>query len=93
MPIYEYECVKCGHVFEAQQSFSDAPLSKCESCRGKVRKLFSAPAIIFKGKGFHCTDYKGNGGPKKAACPSGECPAAESACEKIEDCKGKCAAS
>lgn len=91
MPTYEYQCLKCGTVVEAHQSFSDAPFTQCASCRGKLRKLFSPPAIIFKGKGFHCTDYTSNGAPRKA------CPAAEAGdtgtCEKADDCKGKCAAS
>ena len=79
MPTYEYQCHKCGHVFEVQQSFADEPISKCVSCRGKVRKLFSAPAIIFKGKGFHCTDYKSKGGPAKSTpCGAESCSTAKS---------------
>jgi putative FmdB family regulatory protein len=94
MPTYEYECQKCGHSFEVMQSFSDAPVSKCTECRGKVRKLFSPPAIIFKGKGFHCTDYKSKGGPRSTPCgeSAGEAKP-DSPCEKAADeCKGKCAA-
>jgi putative FmdB family regulatory protein len=82
MPIYEYECLKCGHRFEVQQSFSDAPIKTCnkDGCSGKVRKVFSPPAIIFKGSGFHITDYgRGSSGrkngtststPKSEACTS-----------------------
>jgi putative FmdB family regulatory protein len=94
MPTYEYECLKCGHTFELMRSFSDAPVSKCTECRGKVRKLFSAPAIIFKGKGFHCTDYKSNGAPKSTPCAEGPTDTKpESKCEKAsESCEGKCAA-
>lgn len=91
MPTYEYQCQKCGHVFEVMQSFSDAPVTKCEACAGKVKKLFSPPAIIFKGKGFHCNDYKSKGGPKKASCPSDK--SGETTCEKAAECKGECAAS
>lgn len=96
MPTYEYECTKCGHVFEVRQSFSDAPVAKCETCKGKVKKLFSPPAIIFKGKGWHCTDYKSGGGPTKSpACK--ECPSAtsESSNSPAETpcASGKCAAS
>ena len=70
MPIYEYECNKCGHRFDVMQSFSDPPVRTCESngCRGRVRKLLSAPAIIFKGSGFHVNDYSRNG--KKSASSS-----------------------
>ncbi|MEN6302496.1 MAG: FmdB family zinc ribbon protein [Armatimonadia bacterium] len=94
MPIYEYECQKCKSVFEVQQSFSDEPLTKCTSCGGKVRKLFSPPAIIFKGSGFHCNDYKSSGGPRKS-CPaaSADSSTGETKCDKADECKGKCAAS
>lgn len=94
MPTYEYKCQKCGHVFEARQSFSEAPLTKCEleTCNGKVKKLFSPPAIIFKGKGFYCTDNKSSGSPKRTSCPVEQTGDA-AACEKADDCKGACAAS
>ena len=58
MPIYEYQCTKCGEVFDALQKFSDAPLTKCKFCDGKVKKLFSTPALVFKGSGFYVTDNR-----------------------------------
>lgn len=94
MPTYEYECLKCGHHFDVMQSFSDAPISKCVECSGKVRKVFSPPAIIFKGKGFHCTDYKSGSGSSRPSCArdAGESKT-ETKCESASDgCKGKCAA-
>jgi putative FmdB family regulatory protein len=57
MPLYEYECLKCGTRFEQIQKFSDPPLTKHDGCGGKVRKLLSAPAIQFKGTGWYITDY------------------------------------
>lgn len=68
MPLYEYECLKCGERFELIQKFSDAPLTVCSQkgdsqCDGAVRKLLSAPAIQFKGSGWYVTDY-GKGGHK-----------------------------
>lgn len=57
VPIYEYECNKCGHRFEAVQKVSDPPLTKCEKCKGKVERLISSPAIQFKGTGWYVTDY------------------------------------
>ena len=57
MPLYEYECSKCGGRFEEIQKFSDEPLKKHEGCGGKVRRLLSAPAIQFKGSGWYVTDY------------------------------------
>ena len=66
MPIYEYECNKCGHRFEVIQKVSDAPLKKCEKCKGKAERLISSPAIQFKGTGWYVTDYakKGSSSPE-----------------------------
>jgi putative FmdB family regulatory protein len=63
MPLYEYECQKCGERFEQIQKFSDPPVKKHEGCGGKVRKLLSAPAIQFKGTGWYVTDYGRAGKP------------------------------
>lgn len=65
MPIYEYQCNKCGHRFEAIQKVNDPPLKKCEKCKGKVERMLSSPAIQFKGSGWYVTDYaKRSGGPE-----------------------------
>lgn len=56
MPFYEYRCTK-GHTFEVRQSMSDEPLKKCEVCGAKASRVLFAPAIHFKGTGFHNTDY------------------------------------
>ena len=56
MPLYEYQCDVCGR-FERIVKFSDPPLAACPTCNGKVQKLFSSPAIQFKGSGFYITDY------------------------------------
>jgi putative FmdB family regulatory protein len=67
VPLYEYQCPKCGR-FELIQKFSDAPLLACPTCGCEVQKLPSAPAIQFKGTGWYITDYarkgqnKGEGG-------------------------------
>ncbi|MBI2678045.1 MAG: zinc ribbon domain-containing protein [Candidatus Koribacter versatilis] len=69
MPIYEYQCKKCGHRFEKiHQNFSEARVKKCPQCGGAVEQLFSAPAAHFKGEGFYVTDYarKGSGKPESA---------------------------
>jgi putative FmdB family regulatory protein len=57
MPLYEYQCETCEHRFEKIQKFSDPPPAACPKCGGPVRKLFSSPAIQFKGSGFYITDY------------------------------------
>ena len=62
MPIYEYECKKCGRVMEAFQKFSEPPLTKCESCSGKVQKLISHSTFHLKGTGWYVTDYANRSG-------------------------------
>lgn len=58
MPTYEYACSKCGHQFEAFQSFSDAPITICPECGGEVKKVFSNVGVVFKGAGFYKTDSR-----------------------------------
>jgi len=57
MPLYEYQCKKCGHRFEKIQKFSDKMIRKCPECGGPVEQLVSAPAVQFKGSGWYVTDY------------------------------------
>lgn len=57
MPLYEYQCAKCGKVFEVIQKYSDSPLTVHEDCGGEVVRLLSAPAFHFKGSGWYATDY------------------------------------
>ena len=65
MPIYEYECQKCG-TFEMTQRITDEPLAKCPTCKGKVKKLISNTSFQLKGTGWYITDYarKGKDAPK-----------------------------
>jgi putative FmdB family regulatory protein len=58
VPTYQYACTSCGHQLEAVQSFSDDPLTACPACEGKLRKLYSAVGIVFKGSGFYRTDSR-----------------------------------
>ena len=57
MPLYEYQCAKCGERFEILQKISDPLYTHCPKCGGEMRKLLSSPAIQFKGSGFYKTDY------------------------------------
>lgn len=57
MPLYEYQCQQCREIVEVIQKFTDPPYSHCPKCGGEMRKLFSSPAIQFKGSGFYKTDY------------------------------------
>lgn len=63
MPTYEYACTECGERLEVVQRFSDDPLTVCEACGGKLRKVFSPVGIVFKGSGFYRTDSRNGGVP------------------------------
>lgn len=67
MPLYEYECKKCGHRFERIQKFSDPMVKKCPECGGKVEQMISAPAVQFKGSGWYVTDYAKRSGPASSS--------------------------
>jgi len=69
MPTYEYACTECGAHIEVVHSMSDAPLTACAVCGGKLRKVFSPIGIVFKGSGFYRTDSRGK--PAKAAGDKG----------------------
>ena len=62
MPIYEYECPKCGHEFEKIQQFSDAPVKRCPQCGGGVRKKLSVSSFQLRGGGWYSDGYSGKGG-------------------------------
>lgn len=75
MPIYEFECTKCGNQTEVWQKFSDKPLTKCEKCKGKMKKLISQSTFHLKGSGWYVTDYASDrtGAPQeKKESPSGK---------------------
>lgn len=69
MPVYDYRCDN-GHRFEAIQSMSDAPLTRCDQCGAPAERVLHAPAIHFKGSGFHNTDYGTRNRPKEAPAPA-----------------------
>lgn len=68
MPIYEYECKKCGHVEEVIQKFSDKPHTKCNFCSGKLQKLISQNSFHLKGSGWYVTDYSSR--PQSSSTPA-----------------------
>jgi len=68
VPTYQYTCTECGEPLEAVQKFTDAPLTVCPACGGRLRKVFSAVGIVFKGSGFYRTDSR-NG--SSATAPAG----------------------
>ena len=80
MPTYQYACTACGEQLEAVQKFSDDPLTECPACQGKLRKVFSAVGIVFKGSGFYRTDSRSSSSstttssttPSSSSKPSGD---------------------
>jgi putative FmdB family regulatory protein len=77
VPLYEFQCPKCGHRFERIQKFSDSDPKKCPQCgAGKLKRLLHAPAVQFKGTGWYVTDYARKGGGAEASRKEGH--AAES---------------
>ncbi len=68
MPTYDYVCDACGHEFELFQSMTDRVKRKCPKCgQPRLKRLIGTGAgVIFKGSGFHETDYRSDS-YKKAA--------------------------
>jgi putative FmdB family regulatory protein len=71
VPTYQYACTACDHRFEAVQSFSDAALTECPECTGRLRKLFGSVGIVFKGSGFYRTDSRSSGSESKGGSSAG----------------------
>ena len=66
MPTYDYACTECPHTFEHFQTMTSDLLSECPECEGKLKRLIGrGGALIFKGSGFYCTDYKKPSSGKK----------------------------
>ncbi|MEQ8147348.1 FmdB family zinc ribbon protein [Streptomyces sp. OP7] len=59
MPTYQYQCTECGEGLEAVQKFTDDALTECPNCQGRLKKVFSAVGIVFKGSGFYRNDSRG----------------------------------
>ena len=96
MPIYEYECSKCGQVEEAFQKFSDKPLSKCKHCSGKLHRLISHSTFHLKGTGWYVTDYTNKSKnsstkPSKSESASSEASASSDSSGKSEGSAAKSA--
>ncbi len=69
MPTYSYACTECDHRFDAVQAFSDDSLTVCPECGGRLRKVFSAVGVVFKGGGFYRTDSRSG---SSASVPAGK---------------------
>jgi putative FmdB family regulatory protein len=89
VPTYQYTCTECGEPLEAVQKFTDAPLAVCPACGGRLRKVFSAVGIVFKGSGFYRTDSRNGSRAAEPAASStsdsGSNGSADKAAEKKTD--------
>lgn len=76
MPTYAYACTDCDHHFEVRQSFTEDALTDCPQCDGRLRKLFNAVGVVFKGSGFYRTDSRSSSsstiGSGKSSSSSGD---------------------
>ncbi len=70
MPTYQYQCTECGEGLEAVQKFTDDALTECPNCQGRLKKVFSAVGIVFKGSGFYRNDSRGSSSSSAPASKS-----------------------
>lgn len=71
MPTYSYACTACNHAFDIYQSFSEASLTTCPECSGRLRKVFNSVGVVFKGSGFYRTDSRAkDSSPAPAPSPA-----------------------
>ncbi|GGR87356.1 hypothetical protein GCM10010269_28110 [Streptomyces humidus] len=76
MPTYQYQCTECGEGLEAVQKFTDDALTECPNCGGRLKKVFSAVGIVFKGSGFYRNDSRGS---SSSSSPASSKPSATDA--------------
>ncbi|WP_112270492.1 FmdB family zinc ribbon protein [Lentzea terrae] len=87
MPTYQYACTACEHRFEAVQSFSDASLTECPECSGKLRKLFGAVGVVFKGSGFYRTDSRSGSSKSTSTTTASTTTSSDKKSDKKSDSK------
>ncbi|MCJ1679046.1 FmdB family transcriptional regulator [Streptomyces sp. APSN-46.1] len=79
MPTYQYQCTECGEGLEAVQKFTDEALTVCPSCDGRLKKVFSAVGIVFKGSGFYRNDSRGASSSSTPASKTSSSPSTSTA--------------
>ncbi len=78
MPTYQYACTDCDHAFEQVQSFTEDSLTTCPRCEGRLRKIFNAVGVVFKGSGFYRTDSRSDSKSSSATTTSPSSPSSTS---------------
>jgi len=84
VPTYQYSCTECGHSFEQVQSFSEDSLTSCPVCTGRLRKVFNAVGVVFKGSGFYRTDSRSPAGDGAGAGAGDKTEAAKTQAGKTD---------
>ncbi|WP_328888596.1 FmdB family zinc ribbon protein [Streptomyces sp. NBC_00316] len=87
MPTYQYQCTECGEGLEAVQKFTDDALTVCPSCEGRLKKVFSAVGIVFKGSGFYRNDSRGSSSSSSPASSSAKASGSASSSSTGSDSK------
>ncbi|WP_410538189.1 FmdB family zinc ribbon protein [Streptomyces sp. KL2] len=88
MPTYQYQCTECGEGLEAVQKFTDDALTECPSCKGRLKKVFSAVGIVFKGSGFYRNDSRGSSSGSPSSSSSSAASSSSSASSSSEKSSG-----
>ncbi|MET7637444.1 FmdB family zinc ribbon protein [Streptomyces sp. NPDC005438] len=70
MPTYQYQCTECGEGLEVVQKFTEDSLTECPACQGRLKKVFSAVGIVFKGSGFYRNDSRSGSSSSGSSAPS-----------------------
>jgi putative FmdB family regulatory protein len=78
VPTYQYVCTQCDEALEVHQSFSDDPLTVCPVCQGRLRKVFNAVGVVFKGSGFYRTDSRSKSGSSSTSGSGTSSPTSDS---------------
>ncbi|WP_079041941.1 FmdB family zinc ribbon protein [Streptomyces aureus] len=87
MPTYQYQCTECGEGLEAVQKFTDDALTECPQCKGRLKKVFSAVGIVFKGSGFYRNDSRGSSSSSSPAASKSSTPSSSSTSSSTSDAK------
>ena len=88
LPTYQYRCTECDHAFEEFQSFTDDALTVCPVCGGRLRKVFNAVGVVFKGSGFYRNDSRSSSTSDAGAASSGASTGSDSAPKKAAESGG-----
>ncbi|GAA2437042.1 FmdB family zinc ribbon protein [Streptomyces glaucus] len=92
MPTYQYQCTECGEGLEAVQKFTDDALTECPACKGRLKKVFSAVGIVFKGSGFYRNDSRGSSSSSSPASSSSSSSSSSSASSSSDSSSSSSAA-